>query len=194
MHSLRVEILGPEGQIETLTGTPIHPIWSVDRRDWVPLGELEAGELLQGEDGVAAVLSVTILNQPVPVYNIEVHGEHVYQVGELCLLVHNSCSALRDRMIAEWGDDFMKGLEAAHIIPQNGWAAPDELVLIIDNVRNAGLMDDLANGFASTAGHAGTHTKVYVDALIDVMGDRTSRESIIEGMNYMWDLIKAGTF
>jgi hypothetical protein len=34
--------------------------------------------------------SLTILNQSVPVYNIEVHGEHVYQVGELGLLVHNA--------------------------------------------------------------------------------------------------------
>jgi hypothetical protein len=26
------------------------------------------------------------------VYNIEVHGEHVYQVGDLGVLVHNACS------------------------------------------------------------------------------------------------------
>lgn len=23
-----------------LTGTAVHPVWSLDRRDWVPLGEL----------------------------------------------------------------------------------------------------------------------------------------------------------
>jgi hypothetical protein len=35
VHSIaQVEILGPEGQIETLSGTPIHPIWSEDREDW----------------------------------------------------------------------------------------------------------------------------------------------------------------
>jgi len=28
------------------------------------------------------------------VYNIEVHGEHVYQVGELGLVVHNTCEGI----------------------------------------------------------------------------------------------------
>lgn len=44
------------------------------------------------------VFSVTILNQPVPVYNIEVHGEHVYQVGELGLIVHNTYTE-----VSRWG-------------------------------------------------------------------------------------------
>ncbi len=87
----RVEILGPDGQIETLEGTTIHPIWSEDRQDWVPLGELLPNETLRAADGPAVVLSLIILNQPIAVYNIEVHGEYVYQVGQLGLLVHNEC-------------------------------------------------------------------------------------------------------
>jgi hypothetical protein len=89
---VRVEILGPNGEIETLAGTAIRPIWSIDRQDWVPLGELEAGEQLLSADGVAIVLAVRPLRTAVPVYNIEVHGKHVYQVGELGLLVHNACT------------------------------------------------------------------------------------------------------
>jgi len=45
---------------------------------------------LQGLDGLAVVLSVALARVSQPVYNIEVHGEHVYQVGELGLLVHNA--------------------------------------------------------------------------------------------------------
>ena len=78
-------------EIETLEGTPIHPIWSVDRNDWVPLGELTEGETLQAASGIATVLSLALVTCSLPVYNIEVHGEHVYQVGELGLLVHNAC-------------------------------------------------------------------------------------------------------
>lgn len=74
----RVEILTSDGTTETLEGTPIHPIWSVDRQDWLPLGELREGEQLQAAGGVAVVLSLTILRRSIPVYNIEVHGEHVY--------------------------------------------------------------------------------------------------------------------
>jgi hypothetical protein len=85
-----VDVLGADGTVETITGTTIHPVWSVDRQEWVPLSELTEGERLQGLDGLAVVLSVTLSRVTQPVYNIEVHGEHVYQVGELGVLVHNS--------------------------------------------------------------------------------------------------------
>jgi hypothetical protein len=85
----RVEILGPDGQIETLEGTTIHPVWSEDRQDWVPLGELQQGEAIRAASGPALILSVAIHSISVPVYNIEVHGEHVYQVGRIEMLVHN---------------------------------------------------------------------------------------------------------
>jgi hypothetical protein len=32
------------GTVETITGTTIHPVWSVDRQEWVPLSELAEGE------------------------------------------------------------------------------------------------------------------------------------------------------
>ena len=84
-----VDVLGADGSVETITGTTIHPVWSVDRQEWVPLAELAEGETLQGLDGLAVVLSVTLSRVSQPVYNIEIHGEHVYQVGELGLVVHN---------------------------------------------------------------------------------------------------------
>jgi len=90
----RVKILGVDGQIEVLEGTTIHPIWSVDRNDWTQLSELQEGERLQAAYGIATVVSIAIVNTSVPVYNIEVHGEHVYQVGELGVLVHNACETL----------------------------------------------------------------------------------------------------
>ena len=89
-----VDVLGADGTVETITGTTIHPVWSVDRKEWVPLNELIEGETLQGLEGLAVVLSVTLSRVSQPVYNIEVHGEHVYQVGELGLVVHNSCEVV----------------------------------------------------------------------------------------------------
>ena len=46
------------------------------------------------------VLSVRLSRVTQPVYNIEVHGEHVYQVGELGVLVHNACSSTSDNNAA----------------------------------------------------------------------------------------------
>jgi hypothetical protein len=44
------------------------------------------------------------------VYNIEVHGEHVYQVGELGLVVHNACpDALDIHRAANHGKDLHDG-------------------------------------------------------------------------------------
>jgi hypothetical protein len=86
-----VDIQGPDGSIETITGTPIHPIWSVARQEWIPLGELIEGDTLQGFDGLAIVLGLSITTVAKPVYNIEVHGEHVYEIGTYRLLVHNAC-------------------------------------------------------------------------------------------------------
>jgi len=93
-----VDVLGADGAVETITGTTIHPVWSVDRQEWVPLSELAEGERLQGLNGLAVVLSVALSRVSEPVYNIEVHGEHVYQVGELGLVVHNTCAGFNDEM------------------------------------------------------------------------------------------------
>ena len=86
-----VDVLGADGTVETITGTTIHPVWSVNRQEWVPLAELADGETLQGLDGLAVVLGVSLSRVTQPVYNIEVHSEHVYQVGELGVVVHNEC-------------------------------------------------------------------------------------------------------
>ena len=114
---VRAEILGPDGSIEIVEGTPIHPIWTVDRNDWVPLGELIEGESLQALGGVATVVSLTHATFATPVYNIEVHGEHVYQVGELGLLVHNAFPDCSD-----WVSKNMKriGGDALMLLPTKG--------------------------------------------------------------------------
>jgi hypothetical protein len=84
------EVCSHDGRRETITGTTVHPIWSVDRQDWVPLGELAEGETLRGVEGDVVVLSIAFLRVAQEVYNLEVHNEHVYQVGELGVLVHNT--------------------------------------------------------------------------------------------------------
>jgi hypothetical protein len=95
---VRLTVAGPDGSTEVLEGTTVHPIWSVDRNDWIQLSDLQEGERLQAVNGIATVLSLAVVSTNVPVYNIEVHGEHVYQVGELGLLVHNTCAGYNDAM------------------------------------------------------------------------------------------------
>ncbi len=73
-----------------ITGTPIHPIWSEDRQDWVELGKLQLNETLAGLSGPIFVEGITLFTTNQPVYNLEIFGEHVYRVGMSGVLVHNS--------------------------------------------------------------------------------------------------------
>lgn len=131
-----VEIAGHDGRRETITGTTIHPVWSADRQDWVPLGELVEGEVLEGLDGFAVVQRITITRSPQKVYNIEVHDEHVFQVGILSVLVHNTVGCfgsyreLRNMISGS-------GLHAHHLLEKRfaqilGMRADDMLSIVIN--------------------------------------------------------------
>jgi hypothetical protein len=74
----------------TLTGTRIHPVWSLNRRDWIELGKLEVGENLQGANGPITVQYLTYIATSQPVYNLEIFREHVYRVGLAGVLCHNT--------------------------------------------------------------------------------------------------------
>jgi hypothetical protein len=134
-----VDVLGADGTVETITGTTIHPVWSVDRQSWVPLAELADGETLQGLDGLAVVLSVALSRVSQPVYNIEVHGEHVYQVGELGLVVHNTCIEkvvdirfLKPSLARDFADPVK--LERMGAFDWS-WYKPIELIQEVDGLR-----------------------------------------------------------
>ena len=73
--------------------TASHPIWSADRKQWIPAGKLLIGENVKTLDGTIAVVSVSKRPQREKVYNLEVHRDHTFYVGYQKVLVHNSCPA-----------------------------------------------------------------------------------------------------
>ena len=73
-----------------IRATDVHPVWSVEREDWVPAGKLEPGEHVDTLSGPVAVASVEQLDRHPAVYNLEVHGEHVYRIAVDGALVHNA--------------------------------------------------------------------------------------------------------
>jgi hypothetical protein len=64
--------------------------------EWRGLGEFEPNELVQTRQGLAAVASVESLSDRAPLFNIEVDGEHVYEVTQLGVLVHNAGISCRE--------------------------------------------------------------------------------------------------
>ncbi|MCA9141085.1 MAG: hypothetical protein KDB00_30150 [Planctomycetales bacterium] len=84
---------------EPIGVTDNHPFWSVDRQQFIPIGQMEIGERVLTLHGETKRIE-SRLPRPGPqlVYNLEVYGEHVYYVGQQGLLVHNSYQSKADRL------------------------------------------------------------------------------------------------
>ncbi|MGB7324154.1 MAG: Hint domain-containing protein [Rubripirellula sp.] len=92
------------------TGTTTHPVWIPANQQWVRLGDLEEGQRLESLSGPIAVVAIQRLADVSDVFNIEVHGHHVYRITEDGILVHNNCfeeaiAALRKGSDFKWVDN-----------------------------------------------------------------------------------------
>lgn len=79
-----------EGQDEPIRCTPNHITWSVEHKDFVEAHKLRPGNLVLCADGVGKLTKIEKIDEPIRVYNLEVQGQHVYQVSKLGILVHNT--------------------------------------------------------------------------------------------------------
>ncbi|MCG8651520.1 MAG: hypothetical protein MI861_16885 [Pirellulales bacterium] len=82
-----------ENESDHIGVTDNHLFWSVDRQQFIPIGQMELGERLVTYSGQTKRIE-SRLPRPGPqtVYNLEVYGEHVYFVGQQGLLAHNTCA------------------------------------------------------------------------------------------------------
>ncbi|MEZ4884913.1 MAG: hypothetical protein R3E32_09325 [Chitinophagales bacterium] len=80
-----------EGLEQLIGATSVHPFWSVDRQDWIAVGDLEIGERVKTKVGISTLLSKERLEGQHSVFNLEVYREHNFLVSDGSLLVHNNC-------------------------------------------------------------------------------------------------------
>ncbi|MEM9152027.1 MAG: putative toxin, partial [Cyanobacteria bacterium P01_F01_bin.3] len=87
--------LGFVGTDEVLEPTDTHRLFSIDRNDWVPAGELKVGDSLKTISGELEIDSITFKRGIHRVYNIEVETDHCYYVSDEEILSHNEnpCAA-----------------------------------------------------------------------------------------------------
>lgn len=78
-----------EGFAGALEGTWGHPVFSMDRGDFVPLGSLAPCERVRTADGWATVESMARWWGEHAVYNLEVEDEHQYLAGDARVVSHN---------------------------------------------------------------------------------------------------------
>jgi Pretoxin HINT domain len=81
---------------EPLGVTGSHPIWSIDRNDWVGASELKIGEKVKTEEGLTVLKSRTKSDKKQKVYNLEIYKDHNFLVSTDKILVHNSCIDVKD--------------------------------------------------------------------------------------------------
>ncbi len=85
-----------KGNESVISGTPEHPFFVPIRREYVEMGRLAKGVVLETDDGSAVeVVSKKFRHGEFDVYNLEVEGMHNYYVspvgGMPSVLVHNMC-------------------------------------------------------------------------------------------------------
>ena len=73
-----------------LRGTGSHPLYSLDRDDWVQVRDLQIGERLQTAEGAVSVEALEKVRGLHRVFNLEVEGDHEYLVGEAGVRAHNT--------------------------------------------------------------------------------------------------------
>lgn len=74
-----------------LGATGNHPIWSLDRQDWIGAGDLRIGERMRGGDSLLVLTARKHLKGEHTVYNLEVYRAHTFRVMEEGIWVHNFC-------------------------------------------------------------------------------------------------------
>ena len=93
-----------EGLDHTLGCTASHPFWSVDRQAFIQASELKIGEHVSVHSGnTIRLISKKTREGELCVNNLEVYGEHVYEVTSLGILVHNKCAGLHHLWPKSWG-------------------------------------------------------------------------------------------
>ncbi|MCH7729678.1 MAG: AHH domain-containing protein, partial [Planctomycetes bacterium] len=122
-----------EGLDTPIGSTANHPFWSEDRQEFVEAGHLQPNEQVWSElRGVVRITSVTRAPDAKYVYNLTVHNQHVYEVSELGVVVHNSCSWLQKALNA--GMTIPLGMIRAHghhIVFKGAWTRSREMAKIL---------------------------------------------------------------
>jgi hypothetical protein len=75
---------------DALGVTATHPLYSLDRQQFIPTEDIKVGEHLLSKSGIITVVSKTYDPTPQEVYNLEVGQWHNFLVGVSGVVVHNS--------------------------------------------------------------------------------------------------------
>lgn len=137
--------------------TANHPLFSADRGDWIPAGEVEIGEKLQTTNGTVTLTGKSQRPGRHKVYNLEVHCSHSYYVSQFGILAHNTGIGCNPGTLENIGNTLWKSKQGiiygfdpkfgnrvkhvlAHTVPDATKAKHS--VFNVDRTKVIGLVDD----------------------------------------------------
>ena len=162
--------------VEPINCTAGHLFWSVDEEKFVPATELHQGEsVLLHRGRISHVVDILQRHNIEPVYNIEVHNEHVYEVTSEGVLVHNTSAATgreffmdakdvfftQDKISVSFQDKSHGTIhDLASGLSDNTIAASDLPAILIFRDSHTGKVYGIGNRRLWAAKEAGTKIKV----------------------------------
>jgi hypothetical protein len=101
---LRIRSSG--GRESVISGTPEHPFYVPAVNDYVGMGELAVGTVLQtANGGTVTVVACEKRNGSFQVYNFEVREQHNYYISDWAVLVHNQSKRVpTSKLRGAWED------------------------------------------------------------------------------------------
>lgn len=121
----------------TLRTTADHPFWNATDRSWQRAARLDLGDQLLGADGTHhSVTGLTSTDESTTMYNLSVQDIHTYHVGDLEILVHNTCEPpyLVPGVIKKTEDRHFRG--APDQAPDKSYFDDDvDLIDLVDEAR-----------------------------------------------------------
>ncbi|MBX3422771.1 MAG: hypothetical protein KF752_14550 [Pirellulaceae bacterium] len=166
----------------SITGTANHPVWCVERDQWSGLGELEPGHNLQARHGAVEVATVEFLDDAAPVYNLEVAGEHVYEITELGILVHNAdwdCGKFLklQTKVRKHGKDSLSSAQLGRY---------DELLNMVKNNFIGQLKASEIDTLVSAAPEALVEAGGHLHHILPKLGREVHRDQILKIQRKLW--------
>lgn len=177
IYRLTLESTRADGQVktETLFVTPSHPFYVPARHDFVPMGDLRTGDLLQsladgaGNNTSSRVASIR-LHKPVgETFNLSVDVGHTFYVGKLKTWVHNvgPCGvpdATKPGVVGTQGTSITIEPKIANQMGKRGWTEsaiqsvidkPEKTIVTKDtrfDATSGSRLDDPATGYIAKDG------------------------------------------
>lgn len=108
-----IRLVSDNDEINSLGVTPSHPLYSVDRNQWVAAVNFRIGEKIKTQGGQPSRVIAIHKGRRTTVYNLEVHRAKSYFVGKQLFLAHNTgidCQ-LKDGSIKEMYDESIQKLK-----------------------------------------------------------------------------------